>query len=218
MKPDEIKLRTRLALWLLLGALVLTLIGIATWRIVHYVFIWQVSKVSTAIVSSAWKITRGSALALSGVNLYRLSAPCMGKMTPKQPNPHPTARLYYSSLSPSDQIASGQVLHATAIFECSPDLGVPVLTNETGYIFSRLYDDGTHGDRVTDDGIWEVDYIWKSSYMQQMQVILAIDNDYDYISGASAELKEVSDHHDLPDSSAEASPNSDAVAGAAEAR
>ncbi len=175
-------------MWLLIGALALALIGIAAWRIVQCVIVWQVSKTSTAIVSSAWKLTRGSALALSDVNLYKLSAPCMGKSTPKPPNPHPTAKLYYSSLAPSDQIATGQVLHATAIYECSPELGVPLLTNETGWILSRLYDDGTHGDRVADDGIWELAYVWDCTAEVHLQVILALDQDYDYIPGAGAEL------------------------------
>jgi hypothetical protein len=151
---------------------------------------------SIPAVSIAWRFTRGSALVVSGVNVNDLYLPCSGISARHDPKPHPTAKLYYSSIEPADQIADRELLHATAILDCPKGEGLPVLMFETDQREERqqLYDDGTHGDRVADDGLWEVDLVWDKNWFSNGKgwagVYLGMTDDYDYVSGVSVEPKE----------------------------
>jgi hypothetical protein len=227
MKPSLGKPRHALARWWLIGALVLAVLTLAVSRIAHCAEPAPGNDQSNPVVSSAWRIARGTALAAAGLNVNDLYLSCSGYPIQHDPKPHPTANLFYSSISPGDQIAAGEVLHATAIMECPAGQGLPVLmygayTQEqklqiynAGQIL-QLYDDGTHGDRVADDGLWEADLVWQQEWFDSggtawATIYLGFTDYYDPIKGASVELKDKSGPLSGPNSTTEASPDSGAA-------
>jgi hypothetical protein len=215
--------RHALARWWLIGALVLAILTVAVSRIAQGAEPAPGNDQRNPVVSSAWRIARGSALAAAGLSVNDLYLSCSGYPVQHDPKPHPTAKLLYSSISPGDQIAAGEVLHATAILECPVGQGLPALMYgvyipeqevqiyNVGQIL-QLYDDGTHGDRVADDGLWEADLVWQQEWFGEGRTgwatIYLGFTDYDPIKGASAELIEKPDMHAPSDSSAEANPDS----------
>lgn len=193
MKRELAIVRRNMASWWLIGALVLAVVGLAVWRMAHLAAPAYSHEKSVPTMSSAWRIARGSALAVSGLSANDLYLPCSGISARHTPKPHPTAALYYSSIEPAEQIAAGEKLHAMAILDCPQGKGLPVLVYQTDGLEERLqlYDDGTHGDRVADDGLWEVDLIWDAKWFLNGKgwagVYLGMANDYDFIAGASVE-------------------------------
>lgn len=197
MKPRWFKPRFALAAWWLIGALVLAVFALALWRSVRFYTPVPSRLKGIPAVSSAWRLARGSALAMAGVSVNDLNLPCSGDMIKRDPKPHPTARLYYSNIEPSGMLAAGETLHATAMLDCPSGQGLPVLLYQTGMMAEErlpLYDDGTHGDRAPDDGLWEVDLVWDAKWFDKgwgwAGVYLGLTDDYDCIPGVSVKFAE----------------------------
>jgi hypothetical protein len=183
--------------WWLVGALILGVMLLALVRLPYYLKAHAMRVAREAQAERIFtELKRTLALKVAGVKLGDLYLPCSGKQTaPFMNRGHPTARLWSSSITPTSNLSAGQIMHATAKVKCPPGAGLPIFVHSTcigvnGY--APLYDDGTHGDRVVRDGVWEADVVWEEDWFEGdkgwASVILAL-KDYQYIDGKSIDLK-----------------------------